>query len=180
MAGGSAGHGSKMTEDDTLPYGQLGRAHGVRGELSLRPFNPDGLPLEELATPFPATIAGTTTTVMSVVQVRRAGDHFLVRFQGVDSREAASELTNREVRLARDLFPPLEEGEVFIQDLLGCSVVDEAGRARGIVKESFWNGAHDVLTIENDAGEQLLIPAVPEFVREVDVEARTILVDTHE
>jgi 16S rRNA processing protein RimM len=170
-----------MTEDETLPFGQLGRAHGVRGEISLRPFNPGGLPLEQLATPFRAVVvSGAGPTALSVVQVRPAGDHYLVRFDGVTSREAAAALTNREVRLARDLFPPLDEGEVFIQDLIGCAVVDESGRPRGIVKESFWNGAHDVLTIEDGSGEQLLVPAVPEFVLEVDLDARRILVNTHE
>jgi 16S rRNA processing protein RimM len=164
----------------TLPFGRLGRPHGVRGELPLRPYNPDG---EGLAgTTLPATVRlvrQQESREVTLVAARPANQTWLVRFEGVESREQAAALTNFELWLPRSALSALESDQFYVQDLLGCEVVDADGRVRGTVKSSFWNGAQDVLTVQGPEGE-LLVPAVPEFIRGVDLEARRVIVDLHE
>lgn len=171
-------------ERQTLPFGRLGRPHGVRGELALRPFNADGEALLDAELPLPVELVAErqgkeTRRAMTVLAVRPADQLLLVRFEGVDTREAAATLTNAELWLPRQELPPLEDDEFYVEDLVGCTVVDEQGRERGKVVATFWNGAQDVLTVAGEGGE-LLIPAVPEFLREVDLDARRVVVDTHE
>ena len=48
-----------------------------------------------------------------------------------------------------------------------------------MVRQAFWNGAQDVLEIRDAAGNELLIPAVPDFLREVDLSARRLVIDDH-
>jgi ribosomal 30S subunit maturation factor RimM len=48
------------------------------------------------------------------------------------------------------------------------------------VRATFWNGAQDVLSVADEAGAELLVPAVSDFLREVDLAARRLVVDTHE
>jgi ribosomal 30S subunit maturation factor RimM len=59
-------------------------------------------------------------------------------------------------------------------------VFDLAGRSRGVVRTTLWNGAHDVMTVAVEGEEDWLLPVVPEFIREVDVAAGRVVVDPHE
>jgi 16S rRNA processing protein RimM len=94
-------------------------------------------------------------------------------------------LTLREVRVPRTALPPLEPGEYYVEDVPGCAVEDENGRALGVAVGTFWNGAHDVLTVadqerqegqEGEAGKERLIPLVPAIVLTVDARGRKIRV----
>jgi 16S rRNA processing protein RimM len=164
----------------SLPFGRLGRPHGVRGELALRPFNADGDGLAGQDLPAPVQLVrGQERREMTLLSVRPANETLLVRLEGVDTREQAAALTNFELWLARTALPPLSPDEFYVEDLLGCTVVDLEGRVRGTVRASFWNGAQDVLTLDGPEGE-LLVPAVPEFIRAVDLDARRVVVDMHE
>jgi 16S rRNA processing protein RimM len=165
---------------DALPFGRVGRPHGVRGELALRPFNADGEGLDPASLPMAVLLVrGPDRREITVVAVRPANDVLLVKFEGIVTREQAAALTNAEIWLPRAVFSKLEADEFYVEDLIGCAVVDVAGRARGTVRATFWNGAQDVLTLEGPDGE-LFVPAVPEFIREVDLDARRVVVDMHE
>jgi 16S rRNA processing protein RimM len=130
---------------------------------------------------------------------------WIFRLVGVASREAADKLTNAVVRVARSALPPLAEGEFFVEDLVGCRVVNHDGRVWGRVDRSFWNGAQDVMVVRREAvvgtettatakveakveaeaeaegeevaEEELLIPVVPAFVRSVDARGRLVVVE---
>jgi len=170
-----------VTEDaETLPFGRLGRPHGVRGEISLRPFNPEGEGLADAALPLPVfLVRQSERRPMTLVAARPANDAWLVRLEGVETREQAAALTNAELWLPRATLPALGDDEFYVEDLVGCTVVDETGRVRGTVRATFWNGAQDVLTLDGPDGE-VMVPAVSEFIREVDLDARRVVVDMHE
>ena len=63
--------------------------------------------------------------------MRPVADGYLVHLAGVDDREAAAALTLAEVRVARAALPPLGPGEYYVEDVVGCAVEDEDGRAAG-------------------------------------------------
>jgi 16S rRNA processing protein RimM len=177
---------------ETLSLGVFGRAHGVRGELVFHPHNPQGARLEALKFPF-AAMAGPDTRggpgaprPIRLLGARRFEEGALVRLEGIVDRDAAAALTNRELLVPRAVLPPLGPGEFYVVDLLGCRVIDQTGRARGTVVGAYWNGQHDVLTIrapKDDRAQgdpaELLLPAVPDFLREVDLQARQVVVDDH-
>ncbi len=161
--------------------GVLGRPHGVRGELVFRAFNPDGVQLPELELPLVVELRrGNERRASTVASARPFQDGALVRMEGIADRDAAAGLTGFEVSVARAELPPLEEGEHYVDDLVGCAVFDLAGQSRGRVAALFWNGGHDVLSVLDDAGKELLIPAVPEFLTSVDLVGRRIVIDPHE
>ena len=165
---------------ESLPFGRLGRPHGVRGELALRPFNADGEGLARQTLPMTVQLVrAQERRQLTLLAARPANEVLLVHFEGVDTREQAAALTNFELWLPRAALPALDPDEFYVEDLVGCTVVDVEGRVRGTVRESFWNGAQDVLTLDGPDGE-LFVPAVAEFIRAVDLEARRVVVDMHE
>ena len=90
--------------------------------------------------------------------------------EGVTDRDTALTFKGAEVLLDEDDLRPLEEGEYFLDDLVGCRVEDLAGtplgRVRGVIE-------NEVLEVTTDAGETL-VPMTDEVIRQVDTEARTI------
>jgi 16S rRNA processing protein RimM len=165
-----------------LPFGVLGRPHGVRGEIVLFPFNPDGARLERLRFPIDVEIVSQSRRqAAQILAARPFGQgEALLRIAGVDSREAVAAFTNSELHVMRAALPALAAGEVYVADLVGCAVYDLQGRLRGTVRSTFWNGSHDILSVVDDAGAEVLVPAAPGFIQQLDLAARTMVVDDHE
>jgi len=161
-------------DPETLLVGVLGRPHGLRGETVLRPHNPAGADLAAVKELILESEAGQRER-HAVERIRRAGEGWLVKLDGIGSREEADRLTNRVVRVSRRALPPPSGHEFFVVDTLGCHVTTEAGEALGVVETSFWNGAHDVWVIR-DGDRETMIPVVPAYVRQVDLAGRRIVV----
>jgi 16S rRNA processing protein RimM len=165
-------------DPDSLLVGVIGRPHGLGGEMTLRAYNRHGADL--------ATVSeliferGDTREVRRLRTARRRADGWLVRVEGIDSRDGAAAWTHAAVRVRKQSLPVLGAGEFFVEDLLGCVVRTEHGEVLGTVDSIFWNGAHDVRSVVGpgagpDGGEHL-IPLVPAFIKEVDVHARRMVV----
>ncbi len=171
-----------MTDAHTLSLGVLGKPHGLRGDLALRLYNPQGRLLERVAFPVQVVLTDEDSrrAPATLRGARRAGNDLLVRFVGVETREQAALLTHRHLHVPRASLPPLASGECYVEDLLGLRVTDVEGRDRGVVAEAFFNGAHDILTVKDAGGAEILVPVVPDFIRQVDLGAGYLLVDTHE
>ena len=105
-------------------------------------------------------------------------DRFLVKFEGVDSREEASAIRGT-------LFVPaseareLEEGEYWERDLVACEVFDTTGVRLGEVAAVIPGRAHDLLELRTDGGARL-VPLVEEFVVEIDPASNRIVLDPPE
>ena len=161
-------------DPETVVLGVVGKPHGVHGELWLRPHNVHGHPFEGLRELI--LVKDGVTTTRAIVSLRAAEGGALVRLAGVDTREAAAALGLAEVRARRAALPPLGAGEFYVGDVVGCDVLDESGRALGVVESTFWNGAQDVMVVVAPGGAEELIPLLPQFVVTVDTPGRKIVV----
>lgn len=90
---------------------------------------------------------------------------------GVDTLEAAESLRGEYLEVPFKDRPTLEKDEYYVQDLLGLTVVDQHGEALGSVQEIISKPAHSLIKVDD-----LLIPAVSEFVKKIDLEERIIVV----
>ena len=63
-----------------------------------------------------------------------------MRLEGVDRSRRAAAFTKLELLVPRAVLPPLEPGEYYVADLVGCAVVDAPAASRGVVTSVYWNG----------------------------------------
>ena len=91
----------------------------------------------------------------------------LAKLRGIDTPEQATLLRGQVVSIDRSNLT-LPKGTVFIADLLGCRVLEEEGREIGKIKDVLTMPASDVYVVQGE--KQYMIPAVKEFVREINVE----------
>ena len=156
-------------ESNFLEAGKIVNTHGVRGEVKLQPWadSPD----------FPAGckcwyIDGVKHKVMSA-KVHKGC--VIAALEGVFDVEGAIKLKNKTVCISR-ADVTLEEGRFFISDLIGQRALDaDTGALLGYVAEILPLPANDVYVIKAETGagcasaaREILIPAVPEFVIEIN------------
>jgi len=148
---------------DRLEIGRIGRPHGLRGEVTV-------LAVTDRAERFePGSRLFTANRVLEVVEARRHREGWIVRFAGVDGREAAEGLRGLELSA-----PPLDhpdDDSYWVHELVGLVVRDADGTDLGQVVAVEANPAHDLLVL--DTGHLVPMP----FVRGVE---RDIVVDLPE
>lgn len=164
--------------------GRVGRAHGVRGELKAIPEtdDPQRFSLVDRLFVGPSEADVAEREVEGVrFQYPKGRTVVLLSLAGVETPEAVEELRGMSLYAHADDLPPLDEGEVFLHDLIGLEVVavDEAGEPMGdpigTVRDLF-DAAQLLFSIERPDGSTVLLPDVEEFVDRVDVAAGRLYV----
>lgn len=164
-----------------LPFGVLRRPHGTSGEIFFHIFNVKGGEGAALVPPVRVRLVRTkVVSEADLVACRRVQEGFLVRFAGVASREAAAALVGQEIHLPRTAFAPLEGAEFYVEDVIDCEVFQPDGQRIGRVRDTFWNGAQDVMTIVGEDGSERLLPVVSEYICRFERAPRRLIVDLHE
>lgn len=148
-----------------LETGQIVGTHGVRGEVRVHPWSDSPAFLTGLKRLY---LDREGQTALTVTAARVHGNLVLVKFRGVDDIPAAEALRGKVVYCDRR-DAKLEEGSWFVQDLLGCAVLDaDTGAAYGTLTEVTKTGANDVWEVTGPGGKKTLIPAIPDVVIDVD------------
>jgi 16S rRNA processing protein RimM len=117
------------------------------------------------------------------MEVERAwmhGDRLIFKFKGVDTISDAERLAGAEVSIPMDQRPNAPEGEYYQSDLLGCKVVDQAGRTLGTVADWQETGAAPLLVITQPDGRELLVPFAKSICTNIDPARRRIDVNLPE
>ena len=169
---------NEIAPDTLLLVGTVGRPHGVSGELKVIPETDDPDRLRDLRRVFVGTSAEVARerVIESLrFQPNKHGVAALMKFEGVAGRDGADLLRGQLVFAAEDDLPPLEEGEVYLHDLIGLAVVTEDGETVGTVTDVLL-GAQDLLVVQRDGKPDALVPDVDEIVTLVDLDAEQITI----
>ncbi len=156
-----------------VTVGRIGRPHGILGEVTVevRTDEPDE-----------RFVPGTEVLVDSVPRLIASahwhGNTLLLRFLGVDDRDAAEELRNRliEVERAEDARP--DEPDAFYDSALrGCAVQDVAGLGIGVVEDVVHLPGQDLLSVRLNDDREVLVPFVNAIVPAIDIDARIVTIN---
>lgn len=160
---------------DRVSVGRVITAHGIRGELKVRSLSDNPVRFSPGARMF----AVSPSTVSRDLEVRQARPHkgdLLVRFAGVDDRDAAGALVGAELYVREVDVPEPPEGSFYHFQLEGCRVIDRGAGELGEVRRVLEDGGGSLLEVEGPRGV-VPIPFVEAFVTRVDLDARTIEID---
>jgi 16S rRNA processing protein RimM len=78
--------------------------------------------------------------------------------------------------VAEEERKPLDEGEYYYHEIIGCTVITDDGEELGTVSEILAPGANHVWVVERPKGKQVLLPVIDDVILDVDVEAKRIRV----
>ncbi|NRQ16121.1 Ribosome maturation factor RimM [Ensifer sesbaniae] len=152
----------------------IGAAQGLRGEVRVKSFTDDPTALGDYG-----NLHSADGRVFEVLEIREAKNVVIVRFRGVNDRNAAEALNGLELFIERDNLPDedLDEDEFFYADLEGLEAIDGNGTSYGKVSGVFDFGAGDLLELKGPGRRPVLIPFTEWSVLEIDLEAGRLLVD---
>lgn len=165
---------SASSSEELVELAAVVRAHGLAGELMLKPFNPDSELLAELSEVVLRAPSGETRRYP--VRSLRGGASPLLALQGVSSRDQAEALRGSRVCVPRHVLPPLTEGEYYLVDLVGLAVRNGAGEALGTVEDVIEYPSVSCLVVVTD-GERREVPDLPRYLLEVRVAEGFVVVD---
>lgn len=148
-----------------LEAGEIVSTHGIQGEVKILPWADGPEFLLDFDTFY---IDGAPREVLSS---RVHKTCVLAKLRGIDTPEQATLLRGKRICIDRSDVR-LPEGTVFIADLIGCRVLDDNGAEIGKIKDVLTMPSSDVYVIEGD--HRYMIPAVKEFVRQIDIGERTV------
>ncbi len=150
-----------------LEAGQIVNTHGVRGEVRIQPWADEAAFLTRFRRFY---MDGRPVKVRSC---RVHKEMCIAALEGVEDVNAAMALKGKVIFIDRDeaKLPP---GTVFLQDIIGAKVVDEAGHTLGVLEDVMPEPSASVLVVKGD--REILIPDVPAFVLKKDADAGVVTV----
>ncbi len=154
--------------------GKIRKPHGVDGELLIDPYS-------ESPERFKAgkqVFIGEDHEIQ-VIKTRRMMDKsMLITFKDVNDIDLAGQYRNKYIYTLKESLPPLPDGEYYHFDLVGLNVHDQKGELLGILKEVIETGANDVYVVENNSGEEILLPAIASVIIQVNLDECKMIVES--
>ncbi|MFA6457002.1 MAG: ribosome maturation factor RimM [Bacteroidota bacterium] len=157
---------------------QIRKIFGVRGEMKIESF---ARTAEEF-TLLEQVVLGTNehdVVPCEIESVKERGGEIYLKLRGIDDKTAADRIRGKYLFVEESLRKQLPKEKFFIDELIGCTVISEKGKTLGTIKSVDAYPAQMVYTVRTKKGE-VLLPAVREFIVNVDVEKKEIVVSPPE
>lgn len=163
----------RLEMEDLFRVGVIANTHGIRGEVKVFPTTDDPKRFEWLKEVLLDT--GTEKIPLKISSVRFFKNLVIVKFKGINNINEIEKYKGKDLYVTRENAVPLEEGEYYIADIIGASVETEEGEPFGELKDVLETGANLVYVVEHE-GKEVLLPAIPDCVKEVDTEDKKVVV----
>ena len=118
---------------------------------------------------------GKEYKTLEIASTRFFKNLVIVKFKGIDNINDIEQYKGHDLYVTRENAIPLEEGEYYLADIIDAKVVTEDGEDFGILKDVLETGANLVYVVEHE-GKEVLLPVIPECVKNVDVSAGIVTV----
>ncbi len=169
--------GQTGVEGDWVLVGALGAPHGVRGDMRLKSFTQNPTAIFKFAD----LRLGADGRALSLTKKGKSKDGFIVHMDGVDTPEAVTGLSGRQLYVHRNLLPDAAEDEFYLADLVGLEARDEQGAKIGAVNAVENFGSEDLIELILDEpvkglGRFAFIPFRKALVPTVDIKGGFITV----
>jgi 16S rRNA processing protein RimM len=166
---------ASMTQlENPVLMATVGAPQGLRGEVRVRSYTADPTALGDYG-----HLHSEDGRSFEILEIREAKTVVIVRFRGVNDRNAAEALNGLDLFIERDNLPDeeLEEDEFYYADLEGLEAVDGDGKSYGTVSAVYDFGAGDLLELKGPGRRPALIPFSEAAVLDIDLEAGVIVID---
>lgn len=169
-------------DEDLFRVGCVATTHGVRGEVKVYPTTEDPQRFKKYKEVLLVDQTGhqkrdsMPPRCMHIESVKFFKQMVILKFRECASMEEAERLRGAELYVPREKAVPLQENEYYVSDLIGMQVESEEGVLIGVLDDVMQTGANDVYIVKQADGKEILLPAIKECIRLVDVKARHMTV----
>ena len=155
---------------EKIKIGTIVNAVGIKGEVRVYNYS-DAIDIYENT---PEIYVGEE--LLRVENVRPQKNMVVLKFEGINDRNAAEKCKGTDLFVTEDDLPELPEGEFYVREMIGMSVVEEDGSLIGTVSNVITDRAQSIIEVERENARPALIPYVDQFVLDIDKDSRQITV----
>ena len=160
--------------NEMFTVGKIVNTHGVKGEVKVMPTTDDPSRFKKFKSVY---VMRKTMTTYEIETVRFHKGCVLIKFKGIDDMDAAELLRGSEIKIDRKDGVPLGKDEYYISDLYDMEVYTEEERFLGKIVDIIETGSNDVYVLKKaDRPKDLLIPAIKQVIKNVDVAGKKMTV----
>ena len=157
-----------------LEIGQIVNTHGIKGMIKVKPFTDDIKEFEYFKKIYIENKTGRKEYKIDEVKYHK--DMVILKLNGIDRIEDAENLKNSYIIISREDAIPLKENEYYIVDLLGLEVYTDDGILLGNLDDIYNTGSNDIYVVKDELGKQILLPAISDVIKKIDIENKRIIV----
>ena len=154
--------------------GQIVNTFGIKGQLKVKPFTDDMERFEELKTVY--ICKKNEMKKVEIEDVKYNKQCVLLKVKGIEDLTQAEKYKGLFLKIDRKDAKKIPKDTYFIADILGLEVYTDEGELLGKVDDIFPTGANDVYVVKDELGKQILLPSIPEVLKEIDLEKGKVIV----
>lgn len=157
-----------------IEFGKITSTHGIKGEMKIYPYTDDVDNILKLKKVY----LNSNEYVVSSIKFHK--NMFIAKLKGIDTIEQAEKFRNCIIQRELDENEVLEEDTYYIKDLVNSTVFLEDGTMFGKLIDVFQTGANDVYVIKTTNKQEVLIPAIKDVVKDIDIKTKKIVIELME
>lgn len=157
-----------------LQVGVITQTHGIKGEVKVFPMTDDVNRFKKLKKVIMDNDRERLN--LEIESVKFFKQYVILKFKGFDSINDIEKYKSAKLYIKREQAVPLKKDEYFIADLIDLEVVTEDEEHFGKIKDVLVTGANDVYIVTREDGTEVLLPAIKECIRNIDMEQGRITV----
>lgn len=158
-----------------IEIGQIVNTSGLKGVVKVNPFTDDISKFEDLK--YVYIQLKNELKKVKIEQVRYNKNQVLLKLEGIDSIEEAEKYRNFYLKTEKESQEDLGEDTYYIVDLIGLDVYSDKNEYLGKIEDVFPTGSNDVYVVKDNLGKQILIPAIADVVKEVDLKNKKMTIN---
>lgn len=157
-----------------LEVGQIVNTFGIKGFVKVNPFTDDINRFDKLKKVYIKN--KLDKKVFEIEEVKYHKNMVLLKFKGIDKVEDAENLRNSYILIDRKDQKQLDKDTYYIVDLLGLEVYTDENKLLGTLDDIFNTGSNDIYVVKDELGKQILLPAIKDVIKEIDIKGKKIIV----
>ena len=160
--------------EEYLEIGQVVNTNGLKGFLKIKPLTDDITRFEDLETVY--IQKAKELIEFKIQEVKYVKNMILLKLEGIDDISEAEKYKNFYIKINRKDAVKLEKNSYFIVDIIGCEVFTDENEFLGKVVDVFQTGSNDVYTVKTKENKEILLPAISDVVKIIDIENKKIVI----
>lgn len=160
--------------EEYLEIGQIVNTFGIKGQVKVVPFTDDITQFDTLK-----QIYIEKRKNLELFEIEKSNYHknmIILKLKGIDTLEQAESLRNCYIKINRKDARKLPEGTYFIVDLIGLDVYTDEEKLLGTLEDIYNAGSSDIYVVRTSEGKQILLPAIKDVIKKVDIENKKVIV----
>lgn len=157
-----------------LEIGQIVNTFGIKGQVKVMPFTDDIKRFDELKNVYIDNKG--KLELLKIEQVGYNKNMVIIKFNTINTIEEAEKYKGLYLKINRKDARKLPEGTYYIADLLGLDVYSDEGKLLGKVDDIYNSGSSDIYVVKNELGKQILLPAIPDVLKDIDLDNGKVIV----